>query len=170
LGDALAAFDPSADEPRHRDPSATTQRIAAEPFPVRRSTYLQLSPTGRSTIPRGAFTSPQSMESLRFAALQGPNSIDRQEGKQLTPKFSAMSLNQIALASPTMARPLKAAHGRNANDSHFGGQHNTVDIERIRRGLDVRTTVSTRCCCRWRSFSLTVYRSCCATFQTRSIK
>jgi hypothetical protein len=102
----------------------------------RRPSYLQLSPTGRSTIPRGAFGGAQPVDSLDAAAFFPTK--ERPGGKQSSGHFSGLRLDS-AMASPSMIPRSMPKGGRNDI-----GQHNTVDTERIRHGLDVRTTVSIR--------------------------
>ena len=60
--------------------------------------------------------------------------------------------------------PPRRARGDRYNDPN--GNHNQVIIPKIEVGLDVRTTVSPSCLVS--PLLLTQYRSCCATFPTRS--
>ena len=102
-------------------------RIAEKVAGVRRRPpYLQLKPAGRSTLRQGFLNNLPSTDTFSPAALAAAGRIGGRNSHD----------NLYSLPSPCSM--LKSG-GRGGNDN---GPHNTVDIERIRLGLDVRSTVS----------------------------
>lgn len=126
--------------------------------------YARPSPTGRSIIPReetfGYWTSPnpgftghsyprrdlkappmmynarhqeEAIAPVGAWDVFGPGAIGQERGQTYQPQF------RNGTYSPQRRGPLKFG-GRHAHD-FASGHHNVVDVERIRRGLDVRTTV-----------------------------
>jgi hypothetical protein len=98
--------------------------------------HLGLSPTGRSTIPRGERT---GLMDWMLSSTSRPVFTPHQEYNRFP-------------------------------DTRFKTQ-NFVDVERIRRGLDVRTTVSTFCVDQFKARILTeLIRLCFVTFQIKSTR
>ena len=153
------------------------------------SVYARPSPTGRSTMPReesfGYWPSPhvgltghsyprrdlkahpivygtrpqeEAIVPLGPWDVLGPGAIGQERGQTFQPQFRSGPY------SPQRRGPPKFG-GRHTHD-FASGHHNVVDVERIRRGLDVRTTV-------WKpqpqtsQALLTACRSCYETFPTR---
>lgn len=127
--------------------------------------YARPSPTGRSIITRedslGYWASPQvgftghtyprrdlkplpimysphhqeeTMVPLRAWDVFGPGAIGQERGQTYQPQL------RNGAYSPQRRGPPRFG-GRHTHD-FASGHHNVVDVERIRRGLDVRTTVS----------------------------
>ena len=155
--------------------------------------YSRPSPTGRSFMPGeesfGYWSSPhvgftahgyprrdfkphpvlygarhQNEAVVPFASwdILGPGAIGQERGQVFLPHFSNSTY------SPQRRGPTKFG-GRHTQD-FASGHHNVVDVERIRRGLDVRTTVSFDS----NPSTLTVFdgacRLCCEISQTRLIR
>ncbi len=173
-----------------------TRRSSYETIPhdlSRFPLYARPSPTGRSTIPRedssGYWPSPhfgltahsysrrdfktypstsgahyQDEAAVPFGTwdMFGPGAIGQERGQIYQPQF------RNGAYSPQRRGPPKFG-GRHTHD-FASGHHNVVDVERIRRGLDVRTTVSLCFPRSRRQITDKVCRSCCETFQTRSTK
>lgn len=88
----------------------------------------------------------------------GPGAIGQERHPPLSPS------NPVHEIPRTLSRP----GGRHVR-AHSGGHHNVVDVDRIRKGADVRTTVcsSPRFRC---TLGMTMPRSCCETSPTRLIR
>lgn len=101
-----------------------------------RGQFLQLSPTGRSTIPveESTFNAAafeygvQGYRAPHQETIAGPRYVK-------TGHFGSKLIT--GPAAPPQYYPLQRMHS-----SIIGPNHNVVDIDRICLGLDVRTTVS----------------------------
>lgn len=100
--------------------------------------------------------SPQTSPWVTFdSASCGPGAIGQERHSPLSPSNPGHQIPR------TLSRP----GGRHVR-AHSGGHHNVVDIDRIRKGADVRTTVcsSLPIPC---NLALTMPRSCYGTSPTR---
>lgn len=134
--------DPSSDFFHERcsskdvSPRRDSRRVVTSGSSGRDSPHLELSPTGRSTIPRGERA---GLMDWMLSSTSRPVLPPHQEYNRFT-------------------------------DTRFKSQ-NFVDVERIRRGLDVRTTVRAIHINHVRDRSLTtLIRSCFVTSQIKSIR
>ncbi|KAI9697902.1 MAG: hypothetical protein M1836_004254 [Candelina mexicana] len=129
------------------------------------STYTYLSPTGRSEIPRhevqtqwaprynhpgytyprqgmdaySGLGSPYYHDYSRYGVVRGPLEVYRPVGFGQDREHHAQWQYQGSPYSPR-----RRIGPRFGGRDHVTGHHNVVDVERIRRGLDVRTTIMLR--------------------------
>ena len=120
--------------------------------------------------PESAETSPWSpfFSSYGEYSLQSPlwtpytpGAIGQERGTPVMSPFSGVY--------PYQQRTPGIVIGRSPHD-YSSGHHNVVDVERIRQGLDVRTTVCYQKSLVKKSTKAHSCRLCCATFQTKSIR
>lgn len=105
-----------------------------------------------------AFNLPTPPWGVFHSTHYGPGAIGQERHSPFTPPNPVHRLPRNFLMS----------RGRHVREQS-GGYHNVVDVNRIRQGADVRTTV----CCLLRiqrTSDLTVIRLCYETFRTRSIR
>lgn len=159
-------------------------------FPARG--FSRLSLTGRSTlppdIPGGSWN--QCHQYTSSPALRGRSRVDAQQnllngsrnqeiyrhgGPWDLPGAIGQERGQLRHSRSHYGQQISGGHitsraGRSEQD-YASGHHNVVDIERIRRGLDVRTTVSSKKSTSWDlGVGLISIRSCCETFPIRLIR
>ncbi len=127
------------------------------------STYSYLSPTGRSELPGHDFQAqwaprydhpgymyprqgmdaylgsgaPYYPDHSRYGVIRGPLDMYRPVGFGQDRGSHTQWQHQNSAYSPR-----RRVGPRFGGRDHVTGHHNVVDVERIRRGLDVRTTVS----------------------------
>ncbi len=153
--------------------------------------YALPSPTGRSTVPSeepfSYWTPPQcalpgyprreprshtqvygprhqneAAGPIGAYDLLGPGAIGQERGQAYPTHFRNGGYSPQRRGPPRFG-------GRHAHD-FASGHHNVVDVDRIGRGLDVRTTVSEYPFPQLHVTSNQACRSCYATFQTRLIR
>ncbi|KAI9810954.1 MAG: hypothetical protein M1827_005685 [Pycnora praestabilis] len=106
-----------------------------------RDIYAYPSPCGGQGYPSYAHYGPAAGPWEQY----GPGAIGQERGQPRYPQYQDWPVpqqNQNGPWSPQRRGPHKAG-GRQNND-RGAGHHNVVDVERIRRGLDVRTTIMLR--------------------------
>ncbi|KAI9718973.1 MAG: hypothetical protein M1812_003858 [Candelaria pacifica] len=149
----------------HQDPHHRQYPAFSDVSPYTDSSYSYLSPTGRSEILRHDFqaqwaprydhpgyTYPrQSMNAYpgpgapyypsysRYGAVRGPLDMYRPVGIGQDRGPYTQGQHQSSPYSPR-----RRVGPRIGGRDHVTGHHNVVDVERIRRGLDVRTTIMLR--------------------------
>ncbi|KAI9836681.1 MAG: hypothetical protein M1819_001317 [Sarea resinae] len=109
---------------------------------------VHLSPTGRSAVPleeysdksssmggyhRYSFPSQKSFAYSNTFENRPPGAIGQERGQFCHPQYRTGPQS-----------PQRRGQPRHGGRHDHGGHHNVVDIERIRRGLDVRTTIMLR--------------------------
>ena len=173
-------------------PTNSTMPIPRAPL---LSPYSVASPSHNSTLTPGFVNSPTSP--MFFGGLS-PGFLVQQAGDGSPISRNLLSYPTSGMQTPTWSSfdatssnpgaigqerhtPMSSFHnpnqyprslvrhgGRNVPD-HSTGHHNVVDVNRIRKGADVRTTVS--CVLDLEAFYATdEIRSCSGTYQTRSIR
>ena len=174
-------------------PRRTTREALCD-HSVHSPSYSRLSPTGRSAVPQnepiskwgqnhelpGPLTPrrrerpdsfPPSHNETRYfddcyyppslGAWDVHGAIGQERGLLRQPNYHAGRF------SPNRRSNMRTG-GRHDHD-YTSGHHNVVDVERIRRGLDVRTTARAFLISTEEELLIPV-RSCCATYRTKSTR
>ena len=97
-----------------------------------------------------------------------PGAIGQERGAMLSPSHGSFHQQQLGNGAFNLQQPRSLYKGGRRHNEHNIGIHNVVDVNRIRLGIDVRTTV--RNCLPPKRIMLMprlINRLCCATSRTK---